>query len=305
MEAIPLQKNNSSEKMHKDNVVKGMASAFAAFAMFAVMMVSAKMLSEHYHVAEIAFYRNVIAFFPLILVLLIKKDFSLFKTKKPKAVIIRSIVGALSLIATFAAFAYLPMAEATVLLFTTTLLTPILAFVFLKEVIGPRRWMAILVGLLGVIIMVGPSGQISLIGTIFGLIAASMHAFMHTLLRYLKTENPLTVTFYFVFIGILVAGAFMPFVASPIHPDTYGLLLLGGISGLVAQFFLTIAFKYAPAALVIPFNYTGLIWATGFDIVLWASIPGWPVFLGGSIIIISKIYFIYREHKQEQEKPTS
>lgn len=74
-----------------------------------------------------------------------------------------------------------------------------------------------------------------------------------------------------------------------------------GITGGFGQYFLTKGFQIAPASLLAPFAYTGLIWATGLDILIWNYIPGWPVFLGGAIIIASKLYIIHREHVHEKE----
>jgi len=73
-----------------------------------------------------------------------------------------------------------------------------------------------------------------------------------------------------------------------------------GISGGLAQFFLTSAFKYAPASIVSPFNYTGLIWATGLDIALWSKVPDWHVIIGGAVIVASGLFVFYREWAVKQ-----
>ncbi len=230
--------------------------------------------------------------------LLVQRRPELFKTKKPKGVAFRAIIGSVSLITTYAAFAHLPMADTTVLLFTSSLVTPILVHIFLKEHVGIYRITAIAVGLCGVILMAGPTGMTSPIGVGLALAAAIMHAMMYTTLRYLKTEDSLTVTFYFILAGAVVPGIFfMPFIAAPIQNlFELGLFLMLGISGGMAQLCLANAHRHAPASLVAPLNYTGLIWATMFDIAIWAKIPGWPVFIGGAIIIASSLFIIYREN---------
>lgn len=126
-----------------------------------------------------------------------------------------------------------------------------------------------------------------------------MHAILQIALRYLKTESPITVTFYFVFVGIFVTGLFLPFFATwDYTPKIWGLFALIGLTGALAQLCLSNAFKNAPASVVSSFNYTGLIWATGFDLLIWNFIPGWPVFAGGSIVIASALFITYREHKR-------
>ncbi len=278
-------------------IFKGIALSVIAFFLFAVMSAAAKILSDTHHVAEIAFYRNFLFFFPLLIYMLWQKKPELFKTKKPKAVAFRAVIGAISLITTYGAFAHLPMADTTVLLFTSSLLTPILVHFVLKEHVGIYRWSAILIGLGGVVLMAGPTGATNSLGLMLALSAATMHALMYATLRYLKTESSLTVTFYFILAGVLIPGLFfMPFVAAPIATTQEMLLfLLLGVSGGTAQLCLSNAHRHAPASLIAPFNYTGLIWATLFDITIWAKIPGWPVLVGGAIIIASNLFIIYRE----------
>ncbi|NCT41060.1 MAG: DMT family transporter [Alphaproteobacteria bacterium] len=289
-------------KPHHENLLKGVGLALTAFFLFSVMSAAAKFLSDTHHVAEIAFYRNAIFLLPLLFYIRSKKNKNLFKTDKPKAVAFRAIVGSISLIVTYSAFAELPMADATVLLFASSIITPVIVHFALKEHIGIYRCVAILIGLSGVFLMAAPTGAVNPIGVVFALSAATMHAMMYSTLRYLKTEDSLTVTFYFILAGVLIPGIFfMPFVAAPIlNPLELGLFLALGVSGGCAQLCLANAHRHAPASLIAPLNYTGLIWATGFDIIIWKTIPGWPVFIGGGIIIASSLFIIYRENKNVQ-----
>ncbi|MGB0720390.1 MAG: DMT family transporter, partial [Bdellovibrionales bacterium] len=220
---------NASLSETPDNLLKGIAFALFAFFLFAVMSAAAKILANTYghHVAEIAFYRNLIFLIPLLAYMTARKNPALFKTKKPKGVAFRAIIGSISLITTYAAFAHLPMADTTVLLFASTLITPIIVHFALREHVGIYRWSAILVGMGGVLLMAAPTGSVSPLGVGFALAAATMHAMMYSVLRYLKTENSLTVTFYFILAGVVIPGIFfMPFVASPIATLQEGGLFL-------------------------------------------------------------------------------
>ena len=295
---------NAHATTPQDHILKGAAFGAAAFFLFAVMSACAKILSDTHHVAEIAFYRNLLFFLPLLAYMLWQSKPGLFKTKKPKAVTFRAIIGAFSLITTYGAFSTLPMADTTVLLFTSILLTPVLVHFILGEHVGIYRWSAILIGLCGVLLMAAPTGAINPLGVTLALAAATMHAMMFTTLRYLKTESSLTVTFYFIMAGVLIPGLFfMPFVAAPIVGlKEIILFAVLGASGGVAQLCLATAHRYAPASIIAPFNYTGLIWATIFDITIWAKIPGWPVFVGGAIIISANLFILYRERLNERKK---
>lgn len=287
---------------HQDHIMRGIVFALLAYFMFGVMQAGAKILSETHNVIEVAFYRNLIAFVPLVIYMTLKNQWGILKTKKPKMVAFRGIFGTISLIITFLTFHYLPMADATVILFTAIILTPALAFFMLGEHIGARRWSAIIIGLIGVIIMVRPSGEVPLIGICIGFLTALGHATINVTLRHLKTEPPISATFSFIFCGVLIPGLIMPFIAKTPESSELLLFLMVGISGGLGQFFLTSAFSKAPASLVAMFNYTGLIWAALFDIAIWKNIPGVTVFVGAAIILSANLYIVHRERLAEKKK---
>ncbi len=282
---------------HIDNTLLGMLAGAAAFFLFAVMNVFAKMLSEHHHVIEVAFYRNLIAVLPFLLIIYgMGKREILTINSNVKGIIVRSVLGTISLMTTFAAFAALPMADATALLFTSSLLIPALGYFFLKEKVGKYRWSAIAVGFIGVLIMVQPSGAVSSIGITLALSAATMHATLQTILRGLgKTEKPETVTFYFILIGLFVSAIPMPLVFTMPRWDQLPIILALGIIGALAQYLLSMAYKNAPAAIVSVFNYSGIIWATAFGWFIWNDWPTLPIWIGGAIVITSNLFILWRE----------
>lgn len=287
---------------HKDRIFIAIFFCIFAHFMFAVMGACAKILATNHHVAEIAFYRNLIVFLPLLICIIIRKQYHLFRTKKPKLVAARAITGAFSVLVTFAALTELPIAYATVLFFTSSIITPVLAFIFLKEKIGKHRWSAVFIGMCGVVIIAQPSGSISLWGLSFALIAACMHASMFAVLRGLKTESPIMVTFYFMLAGILIPGLFMPWVAATIHSEELWIFLLIGIAGGVGQLSLSNAYKYAPASLVTPFAYTALLWTILIDIYIWnIELEFLHLFVGAAFIMSAQLYIIYREYKIVKE----
>jgi drug/metabolite transporter (DMT)-like permease len=290
---------------HKDEIMKGIASAVLAFFFLTVMNVFVKLLAETHHIAEIAFYRNAIPIAFVLAYALFRKKPDIFKTRKPRAMLLRVVIGTTGLYLTFGAVKLLPLADATVLFFVATLIAPVLSVFILKEYIGPHRWMAIAIGFTGVLLIAQPHGNFQLLGTLVALGAALCHAIVQVMLRHLKTESSITVAFYFMLGGMLVSACFLPFVAKSATPLEMLYFLGLGLSGGAGQYFITSSFRLAPASVIVPFNYTGLIWATGFDILIWHYVPGWPVFAGASIIIVSKLYFIYRERLQEKRKAQS
>ena len=227
-----------------------MLAAMAAFFMFTVMNVFAKLLSVRHSVFEIAFYRNLIACMPfLFMVFVLGKREILVIRSKPTLVGFRAVLGALSLVTTFAAFSLMPMAETTVLLFTSSLFIPMLGVFFLGERVGPYRWAAVAIGFAGVLIMAGPGGHMNALGITVAIAAALMHATLQIVLRYLgRYESPETVTFYFMVIGTLVTALPLPFIAVTPTLAEVPLLFGVGLTGAAAQWLLSTAFRNAPAA---------------------------------------------------------
>lgn len=277
----------------------GMAAAVAAFFMFSVMFMFAKLLSANHSVFEITFYRNLIAVVPFLVMIFAfgRRDILVIKSK-PMLVGARAVIGTISLFITFAAFSLMPMADTSALLFTASLFIPILGVIFLKESVGPYRWAAVIVGFIGVIIMSAPSGDVNALGIFAALSAALLHATLQIMLRYLGPhESPETISFYFFAIGIFLAALPMPFIA--VKPTLAELpLLLGvGLSGTAAQWLLSIALHHARAAIVTVFNYSSIIWSTLFGWMIWNDWPMPTVITGAIIVIASNILIIWRESR--------
>lgn len=284
---------------HREHVVLGMTAAMGAFFMFTVMNVFAKLLSVNHSVIEIAFYRNLIASIPfLIMIFVFGRREILVLHSKPALVGIRAVLGTVSLTITFAAFTMMPMADTTVLLFTSSLFIPVLGVIFLKESVGPYRWAAVAIGFIGVVIMSHPSGDVYTLGIMVAICAALMHAILQILLRYLgRYESPETISFYFFIIGTFLTALPLPFIAVRPTLSEVPLLIGVGLSGAASQWLLSYAFRNAKAAIVTVFNYSGIIWATLFGWMIWNEWPLPTVIAGAAIVIASNILMIWRESR--------
>ena len=284
---------------HKDHIAVGMLAGAGAFLMFTVMNVFAKLLSETHSVVEIAFYRNVVAIVPFLVMIFVLGDRDIMVIRsKPGFVLSRAVLGTLSLTLTFAAYSVMPMAETNALMFTASLFIPFLGVFFLGERVGVFRWSAVLIGFAGVVVMLKPSGDVYLVGVGLALGAALMQAVLQVVLRHLGPhERPETVTFYFFAVGIGVTALAMPFVAVQPTLAEVPLLLGVGLSGSAAQWCLTVAFRNAPAAVVAVFNYSGIIWATLFGWLIWNDWPLPTVFIGAAVVIASNLLIIWRESR--------
>ena len=287
------------KEQHKENVILGMSAAMGAFFMFTIMNVLAKLLSENHSVIEIAFYRNLIACIPFLIMIFVfgRKEILVLKTK-PLLVGVRAVIGTISLMTTFAALSLMPLADTTALLFTSSLFIPILGVLLLKESVGPYRWAAVVIGFIGVIIMAQPSGQMYTLGIIVAIVAALFHAVLQIILRYLgRFESPETISFYFFVIGIIITALPLPFIAVKPTMAEIPLLVGVGLSGAAAQWLLSTAYRNAQAAIVTVFNYSSIFWAMLFGWLIWNEFPLPTVMLGASVVIASNILMIWRESR--------
>ena len=274
-----------------------MLAALGAFLMFTLMNLFAKLLAVRHSVIEIAFYRNLVAFIPFLAIALVVRHSEIMVIRsKPTLVLGRAVLGTVSLATTFYAYSLMPMADTTAFLFASTLLVPILGVIFLQESVGIYRWSAIVVGFIGVLIMIRPTGQVNALGVTVAMIAASMHAVLQIILRHIgKFERPETVTFYFFLAGIVLTAISLPFIAVRPTASEIPLILGVGLTGAAAQFMLSTAFRNAPAAIVTLFNYSSIIWATLFGWLIWNDWPLPAVFIGGTVVIAANLLIIWRE----------
>ena len=276
-----------------------MVAAMGGFFMFTVMNMFAKLLSANHSIIEIAFYRNLIASLPfLILVFAFGRREILVLRSKPALVGIRAVLGTVSLVTTFTAFSLMPMADTTALLFTSSLFIPVLGVIFLKESVGLYRWAAVAIGFVGVVIIAHPSGEVNTLGIVLAICAALMHAVLQIILRYLgRYESPETISFYFFIIGTFITALALPFVAVRPTLAEVPLLLGVGLSGAAAQWLISTAFRNARAAIVTVFNYSSIVWATLIGWMIWSEWPLPTVIAGSAVVIASNILMIWRESR--------
>lgn len=293
------------QTQHKDHTFKGIAYGIAAFFLFAVMSAAAKLLTDTHSIFEIAFYRSLIAVTPFTIYIIVTRNTQILHVKRPFILLLRVIIGLVGLLFTFSAMKYLPMSNATLIFLTSTLITPVLAFFILKERMGWRRWAAIIFALCGVVLVAQPDGQeLVLFGLLCAFIAAFCHSSTQIALRTLKEESSVAITFYFLIGGAIIMAPFMIHNAGSFETaQDIGLIVLVSAAAALGQLCLSHALKFAPANSISPFNFSGLLWATLFDIMIWSYIPGWPVFAGASMMLAAKIYILHRERIHAKQKP--
>jgi len=276
----------------------GIAYRVAAMACMACLSAIVKWTGQQgVPVFEIIFFRNAFAFVPLGLYVWRTTGFTVLKTQRPGGHLLRSTIGLFGMVCGFSAVQHLPLTEATAFNFASPLFMTALSALVLGEVVGRHRWGAVIVGFLGVLIMVRPEpGHLNVLGVSLALGGAAGAAGAMVAIRQIAaTEKGATIVFYFT-----LAGTLMGAVGSAFHwviPDaaTLGLLILGGLIGGVGQLLLTEAMRVAPVAVVAPFDYTQLIWATGIGFLVWGELPHPATIAGALVVAASGVYILHRE----------
>ena len=284
------------------NLFKAQSNNFKAIiaiiiAVFSVtlMSVQAKLIGIDYHPTQITFARGIIVLIFLSPLIYKLGGINFLKTKKPVLHFFRSIAGLVGNLMFFFAFQRLPVADVTVISQAVPIFSCILAIFFLKEIIGWRRWAAIIIGFFGVIIAINPTGEIAL-ASIYALVATLMWSITIIFLRLLgTTEHPVKTVFYFMLISVIITSLFQPFLWKQPSLDVILLFFGLGTTAFITQILMTYALQKAPASIVSPFNYSGIVWAIVFDYIIWNSIPVMTTIIGGLIITITGIYIFRRE----------
>lgn len=277
---------------------------FVVFTITVTMMnAGAKALqSAEMHAIEVAFIRNVYAFIGITAIILLKRNYSLFKTGYLKGQLTRSAFGNTSLIFAFWAVSLLPLADVVALWFCVPLIVLIMSAVFLKEKVGPWRWGAVLAGFVAVSLIAQPAMQLNnWLGIGVGIVSSVLIATVSINLRHLgkKNEHPLTTTFYFLGSGTLFCGALVPFVwtGTLLNNGLFWIMISTALAGLLAQIFKTEAFRLAEASLLSPFTYLSIFWATLLGWGLFGELPDVYVIMGCILLIASNIFILWRESK--------
>jgi drug/metabolite transporter (DMT)-like permease len=199
----------------------------------------------------------------------------------------------------FLAVALLPLAEATAIGFTVPLFSTILAALVLGEATGKWRWGAVAAGFAGVLLIVQPgSGEVPLLGASVAVLAALLTASVTIVIRRLgRTEPATTTVFWFAISSLLPLGLLMLLFGRAHDAATFAILAGVGLSGGLAQLTLTASLRLAPVALVMPMDYSMLLWSTLLGLWLFAELPTPWVWVGAPVIIGSGLVIVWREHR--------
>lgn len=294
----------------------GISCALGATVFFSLNDLSIKFLSGDYPLHQIVFVRATIALAVTLIVFMpLDGGWSALKTRRPLIHVLRGICVVVANSAFFASIAAMPLADASAIFFVAPLFITGLSVIFLGEKVGFRRWVAVIVGLIGVIVIVRPTGAGFSFIALLPALAALAYAGLQTMTRYTgMSERASTMSFYIQVTFMVVTGllalilgdgrfagsdndALEFFLRSWMIPGFWdGLIMIAlGVVSAFAGYLISQAYRGTDAGLVAPFEYTALLLAVFWGIVLWGEWPVWSTWLGIVFIAGSGIYVALRE----------
>ena len=278
----------------------GIALRLLTALLLAIMFALVKLVATRgVNVVESLFYRQCGSALCATGLVAVGPGFASLRTQRVWAHVGRMALGLGAMGLNFLAFIMLPLAEATTIGFSVPIFSVVLAALILHEPTGRWRWSAVAAGFIGVLLIVQPgSGDVPLLGASVALVAALMTASVTIVIRRLgATERAATTVFWFAVSSLVPLGFAMLIFGKPHDPVTW--IMLGGLAlvGGLAQLTLTGALRLAPVALVMPMDYTSLLWALLLGSWIFAEVPTPWIWIGAPIIIASGLVIVWREHR--------
>jgi drug/metabolite transporter (DMT)-like permease len=265
--------------------------------LFSLMDASVKWLGAFYPTTQIMFFRCAVALVPVIVIVVLRGGIGILRTRQKKLHLLRSLMGISAMGLAFYAFSLMPLAEAVSLLHTAPLFMTALSVLLLREAVGIRRWSAVIVGFVGMLLVVRPGAGMLDSGSLYMLGAAFMIGCTTIVIRHLgKIDDPICITFYFTLTGVVVSlcGMLLQGWVTPTRGDL-ALLALVGVLGGMAQYLMTLSYQCLALAIVAPIKYLTIVFGGVIAYLVWGEIPDLQSLAGIAIIVASGLYTLRRE----------
>ena len=280
--------------------VAGVGLRLITALLLAIMFALVKLASTRgVNIVETLFYRQCGSALCAVGLVAAGSGFRSLRSKRVGAHIGRMALGMVAMALNFLAMIMLPLAEATAIGFSVPIFSTILAAIVLGEPTGKWRWGAVAAGFLGVLLIVQPgTGEVPLLGASVALVAALLTASVTIVIRQLgKTERASTTVFWFAVSSLVPLGVMMFWFGGGHDPATWALLAGLALAGGLAQLTLTGSLRLAPVALVMPRDYTSLLWAVLLGAWIFSEMPTPWIWVGAPIIIVSGLVIVWCEHR--------
>ena len=277
---------------------KGAILALIAFGLFSTHDVFIKTLGAIYSPIQIVFF-SVLLSFPLATIMLMRdaKPGTLLPVH-PWWMAVRTVGAVITGVSAFYAFTALPLTQTYAILFATPLLLTLLSIPVLGETVRLPRWIAVIVGLAGVMVVLRPGTTELPLGHLAAIVAAFAGAFASIVVRKIGAEERTAVMLLYPMVAnFVVMGAALAFVYKPMPAEHLGMLAVIAVMAWIAARFIIAAYQTGEAAIVAPMQYSQILWATGYGLLFFDETPDLYTAVGAGIIIASGLFIVFRESR--------
>jgi len=291
-------KRDATTGLGKDVIAQGIGLIVLAIVLLSSLDAMVKWLTSGFSLAQIIFFRNLFGLLPVFIIIQMQGGAGTIRTNRPAFYVFRVFLILTIGFSFFWALSRMELADATAIFFMVPLFITVMSVFVLGEMVGMRRWIAVIVGFGGVLLIIRPGVGVFEPGALAVLLASLAYAALMISNRAIRgKETPAALTFFTTVGCLIVSGCFLPWVW--VGPNAFEWLVLAamGIFGGTGQILLILAFQRAPAGVIAPFEYTTLIWATFYGFVIWGDLPDMPTLIGAAIIAAGGVYILYRETK--------
>lgn len=290
------------------NIAKAILLKLISALLFALMSALVRSLGETIPVGQVVFFRSAWAILPVVVIYAWRRELTAaVRTGRPLGHFGRGLISMTGMFLNFAALARLPLVDATAIGFAAPLITVALAALFLGERVRVYRWSAVAVGFAGVIVMLWPyldlarlvSGSaVTTVGAFLALAGAFTNAGSVIQTRRLTdTETTSSIVLYFSLFCALAGAATLPFAWVTPTGAQLAALIATGLLGGIAHLLLTESYRFAPASVVAPFDYTAMLWAFVLGYAMFGEVPTLYVYVGSAIVAGAGLFVIWRERQ--------
>jgi drug/metabolite transporter (DMT)-like permease len=268
---------------------------FISICAFSVMDVIVKWTND-YPVGQVLFFRGFCGLIPILFIIPKERYIDFYKTSRPLLHFKRCMAGIIALISIVIALRNLPLATVVSVTFAAPIFTTIFSIFLLNEKVGFYRWLAVMVGFIGIIVISEPGFSSLNFYFIFPIIFCLGLSYVAITIRKLSTTEPVWLIGFFFSISIMILS-FFTFYQNWMLPNLIDLFLLSliGILGGLANLWLTQSYKLSEVSLVTPVKYLAIVFAIFFGYLIWDEVPTTKTLIGAILVIASSIIIFRRE----------
>jgi drug/metabolite transporter (DMT)-like permease len=313
--SVHVKRRNCDVVANRNPRMVGVACILGAVTIFTIQDTTIKWLSGDFPLHEIVFVRAVVATVIMLGVIYLQGGVRLLRTGRPGLHLARGLLVVVTNSCFFAAIVMMPLADAVAVFFVAPLLITALSTIFLGEKVGARRWSAVMIGLVGVVVMLRPGSDSLRLILLLPVVAAVCYAVMQLITRRLGATDGASVMAFYVHLTFVIVGAGMGLVCGDgrfevtdnpslqfllrawIVPSAreFALLLVVGVMSAIGAYLMTQAYRTTEATVIAPFEYAALPFAMLWGLIFFGDVPDSQALLGMVLIVGSGLFVLYRE----------